>query len=105
MVNSCHHAKNQVSIFKRTNIIQKICVNWLINLANEFLILNAVFQKFLMANSCPHAKKSDQNVEKNQSYEIFHRSKFQINIKRVFYNIKNKEIKNVFTNTTNGKGK
>ena len=57
VVNSWPHAKNQR----------------LINWANNLIILNAVFAKVPNGKQLPSCKKSDQNVEKNQSYETFYR--------------------------------
>ena len=61
MVNSLHakHTK-EPTLFKT-------CVNWLINWANKPNNPNSWWQ-----TAAFNEKKSDQNVEKNQSYETFY---------------------------------
>ena len=63
------------SAYTKDPTLLKTCVNWLINSAYELIIPNAVFSKVPNGKQLPSCKNSDQNVEKNQSYETLYRLK------------------------------
>ena len=54
-------------------MLLETCVNWLINGAYYLIILNPVFAKVFNGKQLLSCEKSDQNVEKKQSYETFYR--------------------------------